>query len=176
MNMSPTLVMGLIGFLCFFGLMAWAAIGDVRSFRITNKLNLVIAGSFLLLAIPMGLAWPTIFDHLKVGFITSIIAIAMFYIGIFGGGDAKMTGAIALWLGSAPILPFILYTALCGGLLGVTLIVSRRLAKRYGLPRSPRWARRLLRKRSAVPYGVALAIGALLAAPSAAWFPQVTFL
>jgi prepilin peptidase CpaA len=173
MNMSPTLMMGLVGLLCFSGFMIWAAIGDVRSFRITNKLNLLIAGSFLVLAVPMGLAWPAIFDHLKVGFIACAIAMAMFYIGIFGGGDAKMTGAIALWLGGSPMMPFIFYTALVGGLLAVTLIIGRKLANRFGLPKSPKWARRILRKRSAVPYGVALGIGALIAVPNATWFPHL---
>ena len=167
--------MSFLGLLCFAGFMLWAAIGDVRSFTITNKLNLIIAGTFLLFALPMGLAWPAIVDHLKVGLIATAIALAMFYIGIFGGGDAKMTGAIGLWLGSGPMLPFVFYTALAGGVLGVALIIGRRLAKQYGLPKSPKWARRILRKRSAVPYGVALGIGALVAAPQAVWFPHTIF-
>jgi prepilin peptidase CpaA len=172
MDLSPTTAMNLICLLIFASLMVWAAIGDVRSFTITNKLNFLIAALFIGLALPMGLPWDAIFDHLKIGLIATGIALAMFYLGVFGGGDAKMTGAIALWLGSAPMIPFIFYTALAGGALGVTLLVSRRLAKKFGLPTSPKWARRMLRKRSAVPYGVALGLGALLAAPQASWFPS----
>lgn len=175
MDMSPTLIMKAIGLAIFAGLMIWAAVGDVRSFTITNKLNLVIAGLFLVLAVPMGLGWNVILDHVKVGLIAAIIALAMFYMGIFGGGDAKMVGAIIVWLGSPPIIPFIFYTALAGGLLGLTLLVGRRLAKKFGLPKSPKWARRMLRKHSAVPYGVALGFGALIAAPQAAWFPRDLF-
>jgi prepilin peptidase CpaA len=175
MDMSPTLIMKAIGLLIFASLMVWAAIGDVRSFTITNKLNLVIAGLFLVLAIPMGLGWDIIFDHVKVGLIAAIIALAMFYAGIFGGGDAKMVGAIIVWLGAAPIIPFIFYTALVGGLLGLTLLIGRQLAKKYGLPKSPKWARRMLRKHSAVPYGVALGLGAMIAAPQAVWFPHDLF-
>ena len=172
MDVSPTLLMSLFGLVVFVALMIWAAVGDVRTFTITNKLNLLIAASFIILAVPMGLGWSAILDHVKIGLIASVIAMAMFYIGIYGGGDFKMTGAVALWLGSAPIVPFVFYTALAGGALGVTLIVGRALARRYGLPKSPKWARRMLRKRSAVPYGVALGIGALLAAPDAIWFPR----
>ena len=175
MDNTFTLLTSLLGLVVFASLMIWAAIGDVRTFTITNKLNLTIAALFLILALPMGLAWSAIFDHLKVGLIASVIAIAMFYIGIYGGGDAKMTGAIALWLGAAPMIPFIFYTALAGGILGLSLIIGRHMARKYGLPKSPRWARRLLRKRSAVPYGVALGIGALIAAPQAAWFPRALF-
>lgn len=170
----PTL-MSVVGLLVFGALMVWAAIGDVRSFMITNKLNLTIAAAFLVLAIPMGLGWGDLFDHLKVGLITIVITISMFLIGIYGGGDAKMTGAVALWLGPAPMVPFIFYTALSGGVLVLALIIARKSAKRFGLPRSPKWARRMLRKQSAVPYGVALGIGALFAAPHAGWFPSSIF-
>jgi prepilin peptidase CpaA len=104
--------------------------------------------------------------------LTTTIALAMFLVGVYGGGDAKLTGAAALWLGPTAMMPFILYTAIAGGILVVLLIASRHLARRYGLPRNPRWARRLLRKSSAVPYGVALGIGAILATPYTLWFPN----
>jgi prepilin peptidase CpaA len=174
-NMTLLVFMSLVGLLVFAGLMVWAAIGDVRSFTITNKLNLVIAGSFLVLALPMGMAWPQILDHVKVGLITIVITIMMFLIGIYGGGDAKMTGAVALWLGPSAMFPFIFYTALAGGVLVIILIISRTIAKKYGLPKSPKWARRMLRKRSAVPYGVALGAGALIAVPQTLWFPASIF-
>jgi prepilin peptidase CpaA len=170
----PTII-SLFGLLVFGGFMVWAAVGDVRSFTITNKLNAAIATAFLLFAIPMGMAWPEIVEHLKVGLITIAITLSMFFVGIYGGGDAKMTGAVALWLGPAAMIPFIYYTALSGGVLVVILIVARRIAKNYGLPKSPKWARRMLRKRSAVPYGVALGVGALIAAPQAVWFPAHMF-
>jgi prepilin peptidase CpaA len=157
--------------LTFGGLLLWAGIGDIRTFTIPNQLNLTLAAAFILLAWPMGLEWGTVWDHIKISVIACLVAALLFYIGIFGGGDAKMTGAIALWLGSAPLVPFIFYTALAGGILGLTLLIGRRLAKAYGLPRSPKWARRMLRQQSAVPYGVALGIGAIVAVPYAEWFP-----
>ncbi len=175
MDTSATLIMSAFGLVTFGVFMVWAGIGDVRSFTITNKLNIAIATAFVALALPMGLGLDAMFDHVKIGLIATIIAMVMFYVGIFGGGDAKMAGAIALWLGSAPIIPFVFYTALAGGALGIVLIVGRRLAKQYGLPKSPKWARRILRKRSAVPYGVALGIGALMAVPQAVWFPHNLF-
>jgi prepilin peptidase CpaA len=167
----PTIVC-LLGLLVFAAAMAWAAIGDVRSFRITNKLNLAIAAAFLLFCIPMGMGWVDIMSHVKVAAITLTITLSMFYIGVFGGGDAKMAGAVALWLGPAPMIPFVYFTAISGGVLVLILLVSRRLARHFGLPSSPKWARRILRKHSAVPYGVALGIGALIAVPKAVWFPE----
>jgi prepilin peptidase CpaA len=170
----PTLI-SILALLVFGGLMVWAAIGDVRSFTITNKLNIAIAVAFLLFAMPMGMAGADIFNHLKIALVTIAITISMFYVGIYGGGDAKMTGAIALWMGPGAMIPFIFYTAVSGGALVLVLIAGRQIAKKLGLPKSPKWARRILRKRSAVPYGVALGIGALIAVPKATWFPTGIF-
>jgi prepilin peptidase CpaA len=172
MDITLPLVSSFIGLLVFVGLMIWAGVGDVRTFMITNKLNLVIAASFLVFCIPMGLGWVDIWSHLKVGAITIVITLTMFLIGIFGGGDAKLTGAIALWLGPTAMLPFLTYTVFAGGALSIVLIIGRQFAKHYGLPKSPKWARRNLRRKAGAPYGVALGIGAILAAPAALWFPS----
>jgi prepilin peptidase CpaA len=175
MEISVALVTCTFALFAFAGFMIWAGVGDVRTFLITNKLNMLIAVTFLILCIPMGLGWNNILSHLKVGLITIVITIALSYFGVFGGGDAKMTGAAALWLGPTAILPFIIYFILAGGVLAITLIISRLFARRFGLPRSPKWARRLMRKRAGAPYGVALGIGALMAVPSTVWFSSTIF-
>lgn len=161
------------GLIAFSAAMIWAAIGDVRTFLITNKLNMLIAAGFLAFALPMGLGLNEFAAHIGIGLLTTVIALGMFLIGVYGGGDAKLTGAAALWLGPAAMMPFILYTAIAGGVLVICLILGRHIAKRFGLPRQPRWARRLLRKSAAVPYGVALGIGAILATPYTLWFPTI---
>lgn len=162
-----------LGLATFSGAMVWAGIGDVRTFLITNKLNMLIAAGFLVFALPMGMGLSDFAAHIGVGLLTTIIALGMFLIGVYGGGDAKLTGAAALWLGPAAMMPFILYTAIAGGVLVLVLMISRHLARRFGLPKRPKWARRLLRKSSAVPYGVALGIGAILATPYSVWFPSI---
>lgn len=173
MTLGPDTVAAGAGLIAFSGAMIWAAIGDVRTFLITNKLNMMIAAGFLVFAMPMGLGLNDLAAHIGIGLLTTTIALAMFLVGVYGGGDAKLTGAAALWLGPTAMMPFILYTAIAGGILVVLLIASRHLARRYGLPRNPRWARRLLRKSSAVPYGVALGVGAILATPYTLWFPNI---
>jgi len=172
MTVGPETFAAAAGLVAFSGAMIWAGIGDVRTFLITNKLNTLIAAGFLVFALPMGLGVNELAAHVGVGLVTTIIAMGMFLIGVYGGGDAKLTGAAALWLGPAAMMPFILYTSIAGGVLVLFLILGRRLAKRFGLPKSPRWARRLLRKSAAVPYGVALGIGAILATPYTVWFPS----
>jgi prepilin peptidase CpaA len=161
-----------LGLLAFSGAMIWAGMTDVRSFTITNRTNLTIAISFFALSLPMGMQMGEFAGHFYVGLITFSIAILLFFLGIFGGGDAKLMGAAALWLGPAAIQPFVFYTALSGGLLALVLWAGRKVSAKLGLPKQPRWARRLLRKQSAVPYGVALAIGAISATPYTTWFPS----
>lgn len=173
MMFGPDSLSSYAGLIAFCGAMIWAAIGDVRTFTITNKLNLTIAAGFLLMALPMGMSWPDIGAHLAVGGVTLVITITMFMLGVFGGGDAKMAGAVALWLGPSAMTSFILFTAFSGGGLVIVLILSRFLARKFGLPRRPKWARRLLRRQSAVPYGVAIGLGAILATPHAVWFPSL---
>jgi prepilin peptidase CpaA len=173
MTFAPDSLAAGAGLIAFSGAMIWAAIGDVRTFLITNKLNMLIAAGFLVFALPMGLGLNDVAAHIGIGFLTTLIALAMFLVGVYGGGDAKLTGAAALWLGPAAMMPFILYTAIAGGALVICLILGRRLARQFGLPKGPRWARRLLRKSAAVPYGVALGIGAILATPYTLWFPNI---
>jgi prepilin peptidase CpaA len=155
----------------FAGLLVTAAVGDVRRFIISNRLNLAIGAAFLALALPMGLGLGAFAAHLGVGVAAFLVCMTAFAFGVFGGGDAKLASAVALWLGPAGIAPFLVYTALSGGVLAIVLIMGRQIARRFGLPRGPRWIRRILRRRAGVPYGVALCAGALMAVPAAVWFP-----
>jgi prepilin peptidase CpaA len=156
-------------------LAAWAgavALGDIQFFRIRDRLNLAGAAGFLVLALPMGMSLFGFGAHVATGLVVAALAMGAFAIGWFGGGDAKMIAAASLWLGPIALGPFVVVTALAGGLLALVLLVSRKVARHTGLPRGPRWLRQILRRGSGVPYGVALAVGLLCAAPYAAWYPK----
>lgn len=170
-DFAPQFVFACLALAVFAAGQVTAAVGDVRSFIISNRLNIAIAAAFLLLALPMGMGISGFASHVGVGVAAFVICMAGFLAGAFGGGDAKLAAASALWLGPAAILPYLVYTALCGGVLAVVLLAGRGIARRFGLPRGPRWMRRILRRKAGVPYGVALGAGALLAAPAAIWFP-----
>jgi prepilin peptidase CpaA len=90
--------------------------------------------------------------------------IAMFALGWIGGGDAKLFAACALWMGWPGILPFLMWTSIAGGGLAVMLLWSRKLAA--ALPAlGPAWFGRLMQPKGDVPYGLAIAVGALAAFP-----------
>jgi prepilin peptidase CpaA len=146
-----------------------AAVGDVKSFTITNSFNMLFFSSFFILAPILGLGLDDIFYHLMVAIAAFLICFALFALGLFGGGDVKLVGATAIWLGAGPMMFYAFYTALFGGVLALLLLVARYITSKAGLPKNPRWLRQLLRKHSAIPYGVALCIGGICALPQVSW-------
>lgn len=161
-----------IGLAVFSAYLGLAALGDIQRYTITDRLNLFGLVAFLTLAMPMGMSLEQVGAHVAAGLAATVFALLVFWIGGFGGGDAKMIAAMAFWIGPAPMYEFVVATALAGGLLGLILLAGRHTARHTGLPKGPRWLRKILRRGSGVPYGVALAAGGLFVAPFTIWYPQ----
>lgn len=142
-----------------------AAISDATSYTISNRLTALTALAFIPAALLVGLPLPVLGLNIAVGVAALAAGIGMFAAGWIGGGDAKLLAACALWMGGAGLLPFLTWTAFSGGLLAVLLLQLRRQPRLAALP-APAWALRLIRPGESVPYGVAIAIGALVAFPS----------
>ena len=79
-------------------LLVVAAVTDVRTFTISNKLNLAVAllAPVYWLAVPLSL-WPGVPIQIAGALIVFILLAAAFYAGMMGGGDVKLAAAIALW-------------------------------------------------------------------------------
>jgi prepilin peptidase CpaA len=90
----------------------------------------------------------------------------MFAAGWIGGGDAKLFAAAALWIGLPGMLSYLVFTCLAGGALAAGLVALRLPSVRAALPAGPAWFCRLAQPGENVPYGVAIAIGALAAYPA----------
>lgn len=155
--------------LFYVGFLIAAMVGDVRKFRITNRLNISFAACFFVFAILLGMEWKLILGHAAIGAIAFAVCFAIFFAGLIGGGDVKLVAATALWLGGAPMYNYVMLSAVLGGLVGIVLIAARFIARRIGLPKKPRWLRGILRRKSHMPYGVALGLGGILAMPHADW-------
>ena len=108
-----------------------------------------------------GLNWHEIGWHLVFGAIVLVVCAVLFYLNVFGGGDAKVIAAASLWTGLAASAPFVLGMAIAGGALAGVLIVMRRMKVTGSKP----WLNRLMSPEEGAPYAVAIAIGAILAAP-----------
>ncbi len=145
-------------------LVVWAALRDATTLTIPNRLTLLTAAAFAPAALFAHLPPAAWAFALATGGAALLAGMIMFVFGWVGGGDAKMFAACGLWLGASAAAPFLLWTAVAGGVLAGALVLGRRaaeLAPGFG----PLWAQRLLTRGEGVPYGVAIAAGALAAFP-----------
>lgn len=147
-------------------LMVVAGLYDLTTMTIPNWISLALMGAFLPAVLLAGLSGSEIAIHIGVGVAALLIGMALFALNWIGGGDAKILAGGCLWMGLEGALTFVLYSAVIGGLFCLALISARKIAPSY--PGVPAWATRLLEPDGDVPYGVALAGGALLAYPSSA--------
>jgi prepilin peptidase CpaA len=129
-------------------LLVAAAVIDARTFTISNKLNLAVAllAPVYWMAVPLSL-WPEVPIQIAGAVIVFLVLAAAFYAGMMGGGDVKLAAALALWFPPGLTIKFLVLMSLAGGLLTVGLLVWHRARRREGRPE--------------IPYGVAIAFGAL---------------
>lgn len=148
--------------LAFPLLLLYAAWHDVSTMWIPNWVSIVLAAAFVPAAAVAGFSMELIGMHLAFGGAVMLLCAALFYLGVFGGGDAKVIAAASLWIGFNAVAPFVFWMALAGGALALVLIVLRRLR----LKPTGEWMKRLLSPEEGAPYAVAIAAGALIAAPA----------
>jgi prepilin peptidase CpaA len=154
--------------LIFPMLVIGAALRDATSYTIPNWISLALVAAFPVAALALGLPLSAIGISLAVGAVALVAGMGMFALGWIGGGDAKLFAAAALWLGLAPSLTYLAVTGIAGGALAVTLLGLRSTHVRPWMPSGPAWFARLVEPGENVPYGVAIAIGALVAFPASA--------
>ena len=162
-------MISLVALFVFPLLMAYAASSDLLTMRIANWLVAVQVVAYLVLALFAGLPLDQVGISVAAAVIVLAFAFAFFAFGWIGGGDAKLVAATTLWVGFGMMFQYLIYAALLGGGLTFLILVLRR----YPLPpalQKQRWLDRLHNTKSGVPYGIALAIAALLVYPDTAIF------
>ncbi|MET0274121.1 MAG: prepilin peptidase [Phenylobacterium sp.] len=152
--------------LIFPALVIVGALRDATSYTIPNWISLGLIAAFPLAGLALGLPLGAMAMHAGVGAAALAAGMAMFAMRWIGGGDAKLLAASALWLGWPAALTFLLVTALAGGALTLMLLSLRSAALRPLALLGPRWFSRLAEPGENVPYGVAIAVGALAAFPA----------
>ncbi len=148
--------------------MALGAATDLLTMKIPNALTLALTSAFLVVAPIAGLTWSDMLSHLGAGSLMLLAGILLFSLGWIGGGDAKLLAAGALWLGFEPLVLFLAYVTVFGGALAIAILAYRRVPA-GAFPLLPDWAARLHAKNGAMPYGVAIAAGALAIYPTTGW-------
>ena len=166
------MIIDLARLLLFPALMAFAAASDLFTMTISNRVSLVLAAGFLVLALLSGMDFHDILSHLGAGLSVLMVAFACFAMGWIGGGDAKVAAAAALWFGFDHLMNYLVYASLFGGALTLLLLQFRQWPLPYAFA-DQTWLIRLHAKDSGIPYGIALAIGALMIYPETDWIKAV---
>ena len=138
---------------------ALAALQDLATLRIYNLWSLALILLF------GAWAWTSVgLDSALLHNLTFALAIfalgaLLFWLGWFGGGDVKLMAACALWFDWTAGSIYLIAVLLGGGVLSLMLIFGRRLAAAF-ISQEISWP--ALKPRGPIPYGVAIAAGAIL--------------
>lgn len=131
-----------------------AGIEDARTREIADRKNIAIALLAPLWWWTSGMpVWPDMALQMGIGLGVFLLFAQAFRIGMMGGGDVKMIAAIALWLPLPSLFRMLLTMSIAGGAITLLMMVDHRL-RRAGGPEEGHAIE--------VPYGVAIAIAALM--------------
>jgi prepilin peptidase CpaA len=159
--------------LVFPALMIFAAMMDLFTMTIPNRISVILVAAFLVAAPLTHMGWEQFFIHLGTGFAVLVLGIALFAFGLLGGGDAKLLAAASLWIGFDALGPYMFMVAVLGGLLSLVVLTYRGLLPPSWLLEQ-HWALRLHNNKEGIPYGLALSGAALWVFPTTTWFAAVT--
>jgi len=163
-----TLLTEAIALTVFPAMMAFAALSDLFTMTIANRVSLILVGGFAILAVMAGMSLADIAAHVGAATIVLVVAFGCFACGWIGGGDAKLAAAVVLWLGFAHLAAYLLYASLLGGALTV-LFIQFRAVPLPAVFAGREWVERLHRRDGGIPYGIALAAAALMVYPQTEW-------
>jgi prepilin peptidase CpaA len=139
---------------------AMIAYGDVRHRRIPNGLAAAIAVLGLL---RLGLAGnhSAALYSILAAIMVFAVAVAMFWCGWLGGGDAKLLPGSTMLVGAHDLPSFLLLMSICGAILALTVLAVSKLRRPLGIA-IPGPVPEEAPSRPTVPYGVAIAVAAVV--------------
>jgi len=142
-----------------------AGVHDLTTMTIPNWISGLLILGFFPAALIVGLAPGVVAIHVAVAVVALLIGMGLFAMGYIGGGDAKLLAAASLWFGLYGAGMFVLWTGVAGGFVCLGILIARKWLQPF-VVFTPGWVGRLMEPRGDIPYGVAIALGALLAYPS----------
>jgi prepilin peptidase CpaA len=152
-------------FVIFPFCMLFAAVSDMLSMTIANRVAVVLVATFAVAAPLAGMAWADYAWHFAAGGSVLLVTFALFALGGMGGGDAKLMAATALFMGfNIHLVEYLVVSAFLGGVLTVAILAYRNSALAVFTSRNL-FLRHFADDSVGIPYGVALGIGGLFAYP-----------
>lgn len=153
---TTTLKWGVVG--VFIALLLIGAVSDIIKRRIPNWVVIALIGLYVL-ALVLGVAPSSWLSGLGAAGVVLIVTYGLYLFGVIGAGDAKLFSAAALFVGLTNLATFALMTVLVGGLMaiGVLILHPKRVMRGMTAAGRAEGAGR------GIPYGVAIALGAIAA-------------
>jgi len=149
-------------------LLVFAAVSDLVTMTISNRISILLSIAFVVLALLLNLSFTVIAAHFGAAALVLSVGFACFAFGWIGGGDAKLAAAISLWFGFDHTLEFAFVSAMLGGLLTLVIVLARNTNLSV-CAHKIEWLERFLSGRNGVPYGIALSAAALAIYPQTFW-------
>lgn len=159
-------------FVVFPFCMLFAALSDMLSMTIANRVPLLLTAAFLVVAPMTGMDMTQFAWHLAAGASVLAVTFTLFAIGGMGGGDAKLLAATSLWMGmNLSLIEYLVGSAILGGVLTIGILAFR--ASAFSVYAGDNmFLRNFTVHTKGVPYGIALGVGGLIAfsnSPLAIW-------
>jgi len=129
--------------------LAVAAVFDVHRRLIPNTLAIALATVGLF---QLALTGTSLVPALATAVALFLLGVLAFALGAMGGGDAKLLGAVGLWVPPAALHDFFTIMALTGAVLALAVVARRRVVVAV--------TGEALAAPASVPYGAAIAAGA----------------
>jgi prepilin peptidase CpaA len=139
-----------LAWITFAGLVAWAAVRDIRTYRVPNWIPLLLALAVVMFPPPTVEA---ALDRAAALVIVAGLAGALWWRGMIGGGDFKLLLACSIWIGISGFPQFLLGFGVASFVQGLATLVAAHAGARQAPLASALRAR--------VPLAVSIAAGAL---------------
>jgi len=154
MNLAVSAAPWLAGL--FAVLLVLAALEDMWRLKISNW---ICAAIIIAAFVAVGLAGPVVDLWQNVAVFAALLAIGtpLFTSGMMGGGDVKLLAATGLWFDLSGAGWMIVAVALAGGVVTIFVLILRMI--KWSQAARDRIA--VIRPKGGIPYGVAIAVGAL---------------
>lgn len=168
----------LVGGAMYTALLGYACISDMRSRRIPNWLAALLGAAGMIYSVLVAGSPIRGFALSAAGLVLGLgLWLPLYAMRWLGAGDVKLFAAAGAWLGPVRTVEGAFIAALAGGVLAAVWML-----RAYGVHQTAATVAQTLsspntivnhpvdvKSRRAIPYGVALAVGAL----AAAWFPDL---
>ena len=133
---------------------------DVAQRRLPDKLVGVVVLFYFVMAAFAKVPLSSIAAHVGMALIAFSVGAGLFAAGLLGGGDVKFAAAVFLWAGAKFAMPAFVMISLAGLVVALIALAAGWLVRRAPSSLPAKIALPWIAARG-VPYGVAIAVGAL---------------